>query len=85
MKTQLWVNGKAILIKGVNRHEHDPDSGHVISKESMELDLKLMKQFNINAITAIINDPIFMNSLTDMAFTLLTKRILNPTAWAINV
>lgn len=47
---QLTVNGKAILFKGVNRHEHDPKTGHVISKERMLEDIKLMKQFNINAV-----------------------------------
>lgn len=44
------VNGKPVLIKGVNRHESDPISGHVISKEAMIRDIKLMKQFNINAV-----------------------------------
>lgn len=47
---QLLVNGKAIYIKGVNRHETDPYSGHVVSKESMERDIQLMKQNNINAV-----------------------------------
>jgi len=47
---QLLVNGKAIYIKGVDRHETDPNTGHVISKASMELDIKLMKQNNINAV-----------------------------------
>lgn len=47
---QLLVNGKAIYIKGVDRHETDPFTGHVVSKESMELDIKLMKQHNINAV-----------------------------------
>lgn len=47
---QLWVNGKSILIKGVNRHEFDPDSGQTISKESMLRDIQIMKQFNINAV-----------------------------------
>jgi len=47
---QLLVNGKPILIKGVNRHEHDPVTGHVVSKESMLLDLTLMKQSNINTV-----------------------------------
>lgn len=47
---QLLVNGKAIYIKGVDRHETDPFTGHVISKASMELDIKLMKQYNINAV-----------------------------------
>lgn len=47
---QLLVNGKAIYIKGVNRHETDPFTGHIISKESMETDIRLMKQNNINAV-----------------------------------
>jgi len=47
---QLLVNGKAVLFKGVNRHEHDELTGHVVSRKSMEKDIKLMKQFNINAV-----------------------------------
>jgi len=47
---QLLVNGKAITVKGVNRHEHDPDHGRTISEEMMIKDIKLMKQFNINAV-----------------------------------
>ncbi|MFC2119165.1 glycoside hydrolase family 2 TIM barrel-domain containing protein [Bacteroidota bacterium] len=47
---QLLVNGKAILLKGVNRHEHDQYTGHVISENSMIEDIVLMKQFNINAV-----------------------------------
>lgn len=49
---QLLVNGKAILIKGVNRHEHDPYTGRVVGMESMLKDIELMKQFNINAVRA---------------------------------
>ncbi len=47
---QLLVNGKPILIKGVNRHETDPITGHVISKERMEQDIRLMKEANINTV-----------------------------------
>jgi beta-galactosidase len=47
---QLKVNGKAIYIKGVNRHEHDPYTGHHVSEESMVADIKLMKQHNINTV-----------------------------------
>ena len=47
---QLLVNGKPILIKGVNRHEFDPETGRVISRESMIRDITLMKQHNINAV-----------------------------------
>ena len=48
--TDLLVNGQRILIKGVNRHELDPDYGYVVSHERMEEDIKLMKQLNINAV-----------------------------------
>lgn len=44
------VNGKPVLIKGVNRHETDPLTGHTISKEAMLRDIKLMKLYNINAV-----------------------------------
>ncbi len=44
------VNGKPVLIKGADRHETDPVTGQTISKEAMLLDVKLMKQFNINAV-----------------------------------
>lgn len=46
----LLVNGVRILVKGVNRHEHDPVNGHVISEESMVRDIQLMKQYNLNAV-----------------------------------
>lgn len=56
---QLHVNGKAILIKGVNRHEHDPETGHVVTRASMIRDIKLMKQNNFNAVRTshYPNDP----------------------------
>ena len=44
------VNGKRVMIKGVNIHEHDPYTGHVVSEETMRRDFELMKQHNINAI-----------------------------------
>ncbi len=46
----VTVNGRPITIRGVNRHEHDPDSFHVISEASMRQDLELMKRNNINAL-----------------------------------
>ena len=46
----LLVNGNYIYMKGVNRHEHDPDTGHYVSPESMIQDIVLMKQFNINTV-----------------------------------
>ncbi len=36
---QLLINGTAVTLKGVNRHEHDPLTGHVISEEMMKEDI----------------------------------------------
>jgi beta-galactosidase len=48
--SQFLVNGKPILIKGVNLHDHDESTGHVITEELTIKDMLLMKQNNINAI-----------------------------------
>ncbi|MEO1012462.1 MAG: glycoside hydrolase family 2 TIM barrel-domain containing protein, partial [Bacteroidota bacterium] len=47
---QLLVNGQPILLKGVNRHEHDPIDGHVVTREDMLADIKDFKKYNINAV-----------------------------------
>jgi beta-galactosidase len=44
------VNGKPVRLKGVNRHEADPVTGHWISKERMLEDIRLMKEANINTV-----------------------------------
>ncbi|GGK45946.1 MULTISPECIES: glycoside hydrolase family 2 TIM barrel-domain containing protein [Flavobacteriaceae] len=61
--SQVLINGKAIYIKGVDRHETDPFTGHVVSRESMEKDIKLMKQNNINAVRSshYPNDPYWLD------------------------
>lgn len=46
----LYVNGKPILIKGVNRHEMNPYGAYVISKEDMLRDIRIMKELNINTV-----------------------------------
>nr|MCR5550758.1 hypothetical protein [Bacteroidales bacterium] len=47
---QLLVNGVPVTIRGVNRHEHDPETGHVVSRERVEQDILLMKANNINTV-----------------------------------
>ncbi|SHG90954.1 glycoside hydrolase family 2 TIM barrel-domain containing protein [Flagellimonas flava] len=60
---QVLINGKAVYIKGVDRHETDPFTGHVVSKSSMEKDIRLMKQNNINAVRSshYPNDPYWLD------------------------
>ena len=47
---RLLLNGVAIKLKGVNRHEHHPDTGHYVDRESMLRDIRLLKQHNFNAV-----------------------------------
>jgi beta-galactosidase len=49
-ETELLVNGKPVLIHGVNRHDFDPRTGRTVSADQMRADLVLMKQFNVNAV-----------------------------------
>ena len=44
------LNGKAFIQKGVNRVEHDPVNGHYITRKRLEKELRMMKQYNINAV-----------------------------------
>nr|WP_197717317.1 glycoside hydrolase family 2 TIM barrel-domain containing protein [Glycomyces terrestris] len=46
----LKVNGRRILLRGVNRHEWDPDDGRTLSVETMRRDLEVMKRHNVNAV-----------------------------------
>ena len=47
---QLLINGQPVMIRGVNRHEHDDVSGKALTRESMLRDVLLMKQHNFNAV-----------------------------------
>ncbi len=58
---EVRVNGRRIMIKGVNRHEHDPETFRVLSEETVRKDIELMKQANVNAVRTshYPNDPRF--------------------------
>lgn len=47
---EILINGRAVIFKGANRHEHDDTHGKTISEELMLKDIKLLKQFNFNAV-----------------------------------
>ena len=57
----VYYNGKAIKIKGVNRHEFHPRTGRTVDRATLELDLRLIKQANINLVRCshYPNDPLF--------------------------
>lgn len=47
---EFLVNGRPVIFKGVNRHEHNPDTGRYVTDEQMLKEIRLMKQFNINSV-----------------------------------
>ena len=55
------VNGAPVKLKGVNRHEHHPDTGHVVTRKTMLRDIKLFKENNVNAVRTshYPNTPLF--------------------------
>lgn len=46
----LLVNGRRIMVRGVNRHDHDPDRGPAVTVDDMRNDLLAMKRLNLNAV-----------------------------------
>ena len=60
---RLLLNGKPLLIRGVNRHEHDDRHGRVVSRELMETDAALIKRSNLNAVRTshYPNDPYWLD------------------------
>ncbi|HZA84144.1 MAG TPA: glycoside hydrolase family 2 TIM barrel-domain containing protein, partial [Actinomycetes bacterium] len=46
----LWVNGRRVLFRGVNRHEFHPDLGRAVGEDVMLADVLLMKRHNLNAV-----------------------------------
>ena len=60
---EFRVNGRKVMFRGVNRHEHHPLHGRTVPPETAELDVKLMKQHNINAVRTshYPPDPLFLD------------------------
>ncbi len=71
----LLVNGQPILIKGVDRHDHDDITGHYVKEETMRAELDLMKQLNINAIRTshYPNDPRFLELVSEYGLYVISE------------
>ena len=46
----LLFNGKRVLIRGVNRHEHSMTGGKTLTMDEMIRDIRMLKQYNFNAV-----------------------------------
>lgn len=80
---QLLINGQPVRIHGVNRHEHDPDSGKVVSRESMRRDALLMKLHNINAVRTshYPNDPFWYDLCDELGLYVIDEANLESHAF----
>lgn len=64
---KFLVNGKPVMLKGINRHEHDRKNGMAVSDEQMETEVKIIKDFNLNAVRCAhyTNHPLFYELATE--------------------
>ena len=69
------VNGKAVKLCGVNRHDSSPETGYAVSVEFMRHELVLMKRHNINAIRTAHypNDPRFYALCDELGFYVMCE------------
>ena len=72
---KLLLNGKQITLKGINRHEHDPQNGRAIMVELIERELKLIKAHNMNAIRCAHypNNPAFYEFCTELGIYVMNE------------
>ena len=72
---QILLNGRAITLKGVNRHDYDPDRGWAVPRERYYEDLYIMKQNNINAIRTshYPNPPLFYDLCDELGFYVMDE------------
>ncbi len=80
----LLVNNRRVLIKGVNRHEHDDTRGKAVSRELMMRDIVLMKQFNFNAVRCAHypNDPHWLDLCDEYGLYVIDETNLEAHAFA---
>ena len=72
---ELRVNGRKVWIKGVNRHDHHPVRGKVMTREDWLADLRQMRAHHINAIRCshYPNDPAFLDLCDELGFLVIDE------------
>jgi beta-galactosidase len=79
----LLVNGKRVLIKGVNRHDHHDTKGKALDRETMRLDAVTMKRFNFNAVRTshYPNDPYWLDLCDELGLYVIDEANLESHAY----
>ena len=82
---QFLINGQPVLFKGVNRHDHDPVTGHYVTEESMRNDIMVMKGLNMNSVRCshYPNDPRFYELCNELGLYVIDEANLEAhgTGW----
>ncbi|WP_432246172.1 glycoside hydrolase family 2 TIM barrel-domain containing protein (plasmid) [Arthrobacter sp. G.S.26] len=80
----LLVNGRRILVQGVNRHDFDPRTGRIMTRESLLEELSLMKRNNINAVRTshYPNDPVFLDLCDEIGLYVVDEADIEGHAFA---
>ncbi|MFP4541412.1 MAG: glycoside hydrolase family 2 TIM barrel-domain containing protein [Opitutales bacterium] len=85
---QILLNGQPIIFKGVNRHEHEPDTGHTVTEANIRADLREMKRLNINAIRTAHypNIPAFYALCDELGFYVIDEANIEAhgLGWSVN-
>jgi beta-galactosidase len=83
----LLVNGRRILLQGVNRHDHDPVTGRVMTRQRMLDELSLMKRANINAVRTshYPNDPEFLDLCDELGLYVVDEADVEGHAFASTI
>ncbi|WP_230121397.1 glycoside hydrolase family 2 TIM barrel-domain containing protein [Arthrobacter sp. Bi83] len=80
----LMVNGRRIWIRGVNRHDFEPETGRVLRREDYLADLSLLKRFNFNAVRTshYPNDPVFLDLCDELGLYVFDEADIEGHAFA---
>jgi beta-galactosidase len=80
---EFLVNGRAVLIRGVNRHDFDPKTGRVVSVADMRADVTAMKRFGFNAVRAshYPNDPAFLDACDELGLFVWDEADIESHGW----
>jgi beta-galactosidase len=83
VRGDLLVNGKRIMIQGVNRHDHHPDRGKAVTVQDMREDVVAMKQHNINAVRCshYPNDSRFLDICDELGLYVVDEANIESHAW----
>jgi beta-galactosidase len=80
---ELLVNGRPILIRGVNRHDFDPRTGRVVAPEDLRADVVAMKRWGFNAVRTshYPNDPAFLDLCDELGLYVIDEADIESHGW----